>query len=218
MYKQGRPPFVFPKENPQALSLLPIFFRSHKGERSGQAAPIPQPPADPGGRSLTSAHLHLPSAPLPGRNPRPDNRQSGIAPQLRPLRPKCSPLKPSCRQAPPAARVERMALSGFSLHCVPFKPHNMPISQARELLAFHFTPFPRSLADPPIQPLYKRKCSMWQGAFASSPHLAYAAYPPWFQSPPVQHTSLPCSGFAFPAKRAAWCSRCFAAAHLSKSL
>ena len=122
------------------------------------------------------------------------------APQLRSLRPKGSVLKPSCRQAPPAARVERMALSGFSLHCVPFKPHNMPISQARELLAFHFTPFPRSLADPPIRPLYERKCSMWQGAFASSPHLAYAAYPPWFQSPPVQNTSLPCSGFAFPAK------------------
>ena len=81
MYKQGRPPFVVPKENPQALSLLPIFFRSHKGERSGQAAPIPQPPADPGGRSLASAPLvHLPTAPLPGRNPRLDNRPSGIAP------------------------------------------------------------------------------------------------------------------------------------------
>jgi hypothetical protein len=214
---------VVPKENPQALSLLPIFSRSHKGERSGQAAPIPQPPADPGGRSLASAPLvHLPSAPLPGRNPRPDSRHPELlrlaAPQLRPLRPKRSALKPSCRQAPPAARVERMALSGFSLHCVPFKPHNMPISQARELLAFHFTPFPRSLADPPIRPLYERKCSMWQGAFASSPHLAYAAYPPWFQSPPVQNTSLPCSGFAFPAKRAAWCSRCFAAAHLTESL
>lgn len=81
MYKQGRPPFVVPKENPQALSLLPIFSRSHKGERSGQAAPIPQPPADPGGRSLASAPLvHLPTAPLPGRNPRLDSRPSGIAP------------------------------------------------------------------------------------------------------------------------------------------
>ena len=124
MYKQGRPPFVVPKENTQALSLLPIFSRSHKGARSGQAAPIPQPPADPGGRSLASAPLvHLPTAPLPGRNHAP----SPTGPEL-PPKGTATPLTPPRRQhpktlppqAPPVAGVERMALSGFPTQSTKF--------------------------------------------------------------------------------------------------
>jgi len=179
MYKQGRPPSMETEENPQALGLLPIFSCFHRVERSGQAAPMPQPPAA-FIRRLPHVRIgYLPAAPLPGKNTRPDIRRSGIAclaaPQLRSLRTKCSTLKPSCLQAAPAASVERnyttLLRSGASIKIivngnVPFR---IPAVRASATSCL------------PRPPGY------------SAPHIRVP--PPIFRA-----LNLPCSGFAFTAK------------------